>query len=113
HSQRRVLRVFLAVPAGIGGKPLRQQRAPGVILRASRGSHNLVLPEFRKPIRRKRSVSRKPRDKPDEELPSISAEMQRQIEADRTDIKKQLKHAQQQLDLTNAYPDRRGGTRST
>jgi len=28
------------VSAGIGGEPLRQQRAPGVVLRASRGSHN-------------------------------------------------------------------------
>jgi hypothetical protein len=55
----------------------------------------------------------KPRDKPKEELPSISAEMQQQIEADQTDIKKQLKHAQQQLDLTNVYPGRMGNTRST
>jgi hypothetical protein len=46
------------------------------------------------------------RDKPNEELPSISDEMQRQIEADQKDIKKQLKHAQQQLDLTNVYPAR-------
>jgi hypothetical protein len=51
----------------------------------------------------------KSRDKPDEELPSISNEMQRQIEADQKDIRKQLKHAQQQLDLTNVYPGRKGG----
>ena len=55
----------------------------------------------------------KSRDKPNEEFPSISDEMQRQIEADQKDIKKQLKHAQQQLDLTNVYPGRRGDTRST
>ena len=54
-----------------------------------------------------------PRDKPNEELPSISEEMQRQSEADQKDISKQLKHAQQQLDLTNAYPGRRAATRST
>jgi len=47
-------------------------------------------------------------DKPDEELPSVSAEIHRQTEADQSDIKKQLKHAQQQLDLTNVYPSRRG-----
>jgi hypothetical protein len=55
----------------------------------------------------------KSRDKPDKELPSVSAEIQRQIEADQKDIKKQLKHAQQQLDLTNVYPGRRGDTQST
>ena len=54
-----------------------------------------------------------PRDKPNEELPSISEEMQRQSEADQKDISKQLKHAQQQLDLTNVYPGRMGNTRST
>jgi hypothetical protein len=53
------------------------------------------------------------RAKPNEELPSISAEMQQQIEAAQSDIKKQLKHAQQQLDLTNLYPGRRGNTRPT
>ena len=53
----------------------------------------------------------KSRDKPNEELPSISVEMQRQIEADQKDIKKQFKHAQQQLDLTTVYPGRRGETR--
>ena len=50
---------------------------------------------------------------PNEELPSISDEMQRETEADQKDIKKQLKHAQQQLDLTNTYPGRKGDTRST
>jgi len=45
-------------------------------------------------------------------LPSISEEIHRQIEADQKDIKKQLKHARQQLDLTNVYPGRKGGTRS-
>ena len=39
--------------------------------------------------------------------------MQRQAEADQKDISKQLKHAQQQLDLTNVYPGRKGDTRST
>ena len=53
------------------------------------------------------------RFKPREPLPSISDEMQRQIEADQKDIKKQLKHAQQQLDLIKVYPGRRGNTRST
>ena len=53
-----------------------------------------------------RTIPFKSRDKP-EELPSISDEMQRQIEADQKDIKKQLRHAQQQLDLTNVYPGRR------
>jgi hypothetical protein len=52
----------------------------------------------------------RPRDKPNEELPSISTEMQRQIEADQKDIKKQLKHAQEQLDLTKSYPDREWST---
>jgi hypothetical protein len=45
--------------------------------------------------------------KPDEQLRSITEEMQRQIEADQKDIKQQLKHAQQQLDLTNVYPGRK------
>jgi len=53
-----------------------------------------------------------PRDKP-EDLPSITDEMQRQNEADQKDIKRQLEHAQQQLDLTKVYPGRRGDTRST
>jgi hypothetical protein len=45
--------------------------------------------------------------------PSITEEVQRQIEADQKDIKKQLKHANEQLALTNVYPGRRGDTRST
>ena len=51
--------------------------------------------------------------KPNEPLPSITDETQRQTEADQTDIKEQLKHAQQQIDLTKAYPGRKGDTRST
>jgi len=43
-----------------------------------------------------------------EDLPSIAKEIERQNEAEKNDIKKQLKHAQQQLDLTNVYPGRRG-----
>ena len=46
------------------------------------------------------------RDKPNEEPPSISAEMQRQTEADQKDISKQIKHANEQLALTNVYPGR-------
>ena len=64
-------------------------------------------------VARTRGWLKPSRDKPDEELPSISAEIQRQIEADQKDIKKQLEHAQQQIDLTKAYPGRRGDTRST
>jgi hypothetical protein len=60
-----------------------------------------------------RTLPFKSRDKPDGELPSINAEMQRQTEADQKDIKKQLKHAQLQLDLIKTYPGRKGGTRST
>jgi hypothetical protein len=60
-----------------------------------------------------RTIPFKPRDKPDEQLPSIAEEMQRQSEADQKDIKKQLKHANEQLALTNVYPDRRGGSQST
>jgi len=62
-----------------------------------------------------RTLPFKPRDKPkpNKPLPSTTEEMQRQIEADQKDIKKQLEHAQQQLDLTNVYPGRRGGSRST
>ena len=54
----------------------------------------------------------KSRDKPlpNEQLPSISDEMQKRAEAEQSNIKKQLEHA---LDLTNAYPGRRGDTRST
>jgi len=41
-----------------------------------------------------RTLPFKARDKPkSNELPSISAEIQRQIEADQKDIKKQLQHA--------------------
>jgi hypothetical protein len=54
-----------------------------------------------------RTLPFKPRDKPDEEFPSISVEIQRQIEADQRDIKKQLKHANEQLSLANVYPGRR------
>jgi hypothetical protein len=46
------------------------------------------------------------RDKSAEELPSISEEIQRQIEADQKDISKQIKHANEQLALTNVYPGR-------
>ena len=55
-----------------------------------------------------RTLPFRPRDKPkpDEPLP-------RQIEADQKDVKKQLKHAQQQLDLSKVYPGRRGDTGST
>jgi len=60
-----------------------------------------------------RTVPFKSRDKPTEELPSITDEMQPQIEADQKDIKKQLRHAQQQLDLANVYPGRKSDTRST
>jgi hypothetical protein len=62
-----------------------------------------------------RTLPFKSRDKPkpNKPLPSISAEMQRQTEADQKDIKKQLKHANEQLALTNVYPGRRGDTRST
>jgi len=55
-----------------------------------------------------RTLPFKARDKP-EDLPSIAEEIERQIEADQKDISKQLKHARQQLDLTNAYPGRKGG----
>ena len=60
-----------------------------------------------------RTIPFKSRDKPDEQLPSISEQMQRQSEADQSNIKKQFEHAQQQIDLTKAYPGRRGDTRST
>lgn len=63
-------------------------------------------------VARTRGWLKPARDKPNEELPSISAEMQRQIEADQTGIGKQLKHATEQLALTNVYPGRRGDTRS-
>ena len=62
-----------------------------------------------------RTLLFKPRDKPkpNKPLPSITDEMQRQIEADQKDIGNQLKHAQQQLDLSKVYPGRRGDTGST
>ena len=61
-----------------------------------------------------RTIPYKPRDKPKpaEQLPSISEEMQKQAEAEQSNIRKQLEHAQQQIDLTKAYPGRRGDTRS-
>jgi len=59
-----------------------------------------------------RTLPFKLRDKPDEQLPSIAEEIQRLQEADQKDIKKQLKHANDQLALTNTYPGRRGDTRS-
>jgi hypothetical protein len=46
------------------------------------------------------------RDRPDEQLPPIAEEMQRHQEAEQSNIKKQLKHAQQQIDLTKSYPGR-------
>ena len=57
----------------------------------------------------------KSRDKPtpNEQLPSISEEMQKRAEAEQSNIKKQLAHAQQQVDLTKKYPCRTGDTRST
>jgi hypothetical protein len=54
-----------------------------------------------------RTLPFKSRDKPDEELPSISAEMQKQAEAEQSNIKKQLQHANEQLAMTNVYPGRR------
>jgi len=57
-----------------------------------------------------RTLPFKSHDKPDKPLPSITDEVQRQIEADQKDIRKQLRHAQEQLDLTNVYPDRKGDT---
>jgi hypothetical protein len=53
-----------------------------------------------------RTLPFKSRDKPDEELPSISEEMQKQAEAEQSNIKKQLEHAQQQIELTKKYPGR-------
>jgi len=54
-----------------------------------------------------RALPFKSRDNPNEELPSISKEIQRQTEPDQKDVSKQLKHAQQQLDLTKTYPGRK------
>ena len=49
-----------------------------------------------------RTLPYKSRDKPlpNEQLPSITEEMQKQAEAEQSDIRKQLAHAQQQIDLT-------------
>ena len=49
-----------------------------------------------------RTLPFKPRDKPkpNKPLPSITDEMRKRAEADQNNIKKQLEHAQQQLDLT-------------
>ena len=49
-----------------------------------------------------RTIPFKSRDKPlpNEQLPSISDDMQKQAEAEQSNIRKQLEHAQQQLDLT-------------
>ena len=47
----------------------------------------------------------KPRDKPDDELPSISEEMQKH-QANQSTIDKQLKHANEQIALTRTYPGR-------
>jgi hypothetical protein len=62
-----------------------------------------------------RTLPFKSRDKPlpNEQLPSISDEMQKRAEAEQSNIKKQLEHAQQQLDLTRAYPGRKGDAQST
>jgi hypothetical protein len=62
-----------------------------------------------------RTLPYKPRDKPkpNEQFPSIGDEMQKQAEADQSNIKKQLEHAQQQIDLTKSYPGRRDNSRST
>ena len=62
-----------------------------------------------------RTLPFKSRDKttPDEQLPSISDEMQKRAEAEQSDIRKQLAHANEQIALTRQYPGRRGDTRST
>jgi hypothetical protein len=39
---------------------------------------------------------------------AITKEIHRQNEQEQADIRKQLKHAQQHLDLTNVYPGRKG-----
>jgi hypothetical protein len=54
-----------------------------------------------------RTLPFKPRDKPDEDLPSITKDIERQTEAEQKDIRKQLAHAQQQLDLAKTYPGRK------
>jgi hypothetical protein len=55
-----------------------------------------------------RTIPFKPRDKPkpNEPLPSISEEIQKRAEAEQSNIKRQLAHAQQQIDLTTSYPNR-------
>ena len=57
-----------------------------------------------------RTLPFKQRDKPpsNEQLPNTSQEMEKQAEAEQSNIKKQLEHAQQQIELTKAYPGRRG-----
>jgi len=45
------------------------------------------------------------RDKPNEELPSISEQIQKD-QANQSSIDKQLKHANEQIALTRAYPGR-------
>jgi hypothetical protein len=49
-----------------------------------------------------RTIPYKSGDKPppNERLPSITDEMQKRAEAGQSNIKKQLEHAQQQIDLT-------------
>jgi hypothetical protein len=55
-----------------------------------------------------RTIPYKQRDKPppNEQLPNISEEMEKQSEAEQSNIKKQLEHAQQQIELTKKYPGR-------
>src|SRR5262249_47330186 len=53
HSQRRTLRVSLTSLSGDRGRTAAAAEGPWS-RSVSRGSHNLVLPEFREPIRRKR-----------------------------------------------------------
>jgi hypothetical protein len=62
-----------------------------------------------------RTIPYKQRDKPtpNGQFPSITGEMKKRAEAEHSNIKKQLEHAQQLLDLTTVYPGRRGDTRST
>src|SRR6516225_1265170 len=52
------LRVISGSPSGDRGRTAAAAEGPWTFTQPSRGPHNLVLPEFRKPIRRKRSVSR-------------------------------------------------------
>ena len=55
-----------------------------------------------------RTIPYKQRDKPtpNEQLPSITDEMQKQDEAEQSNIRKQLAHARQQIALTKSYPGR-------